>query len=101
MEKELSYIELFDIYKDLLTDKQRELFESHYLFDLSLSEIAEPEGRTRQSVYDAVKKVKAKLDEYERILKIHKMQASLTQLAEDLAKSDSKASQKILELIGK
>ena len=65
MEKELFYVELFDIYKGLLTKKQRELFESHYIFDLSLSEIAEPEGRTRQSVYDASKKVKKKLNEYQ------------------------------------
>jgi len=101
MEKELLYIELFDIYKDLLTEKQKELFESHYIFDLSLSEIAEPEGRTRQSVYDAVKKVKSKLDEYERILNVYKTHLRLTDIAKDLELTDSKASKKILELIGK
>ena len=68
MEKDLRYIELFEIYQGLLTDRQRELFSSHYYYDLSLSEIAEPEGNTRQSVYAAVKKVKEKLDEYEDII---------------------------------
>ena len=33
-EKDLEFIELFEIYKGLLTDKQRELFSSHYLLDL-------------------------------------------------------------------
>ncbi|MBE5753810.1 MAG: hypothetical protein E7340_00550 [Clostridiales bacterium] len=70
MEKDLEYIELFEIYKELLTEKQRELFSSHYLFDLSLSEIAEQEGGSRQSVYNAVKKVKSKLDEYEKVLSL-------------------------------
>lgn len=68
MEKDFVYIELFEIYKNLLTERQREMFESHYLYDLSLSEVAEPENMSRQSVYDAVKKVKQKLDEYESAL---------------------------------
>ena len=61
MEKDLKYVELFELYQGLLTDRQRELFSSHYYFDLSLAEIAEPDGNTRQNVYAAVKKVKAKL----------------------------------------
>ena len=68
MEKDLRYVELFELYQGLLTDKQRETFSSHYYYDLSLSEIEEPDGNTRQSVYAAVKKVKEKLDEYENIL---------------------------------
>ena len=68
MEKDLAITELFDIYGDLLTPRQRELFTSYYVYDLSLSEIAEPEGTTRQSVYEQVKKVKKKLTEYESIL---------------------------------
>lgn len=83
MEKDLEYIELFEIYKDLLTDKQRELFSSHYLFDLSLSEIAEQEGGSRQSVYDAVKKVKKKLAEYEKALKLREKNKLLYQLAQN------------------
>ncbi len=83
MEKDLEFIELFEIYKELLTDKQRELFSSHYLFDLSLSEIAEEVGGTRQSVYDAVKKVKKKLSEYESALKLRDKNKRLLTLAND------------------
>lgn len=96
MDKDLEYIELFEIYKDLLTNKQRELFASHYLFDLSLSEIAEQEGGSRQSVYDAVKKVKKKLDSYENSLKIRAKNAKLKQLAQVV---DSELSRQILEII--
>lgn len=45
---------LFDFYSEMLTDKQRELFDLYYNEDLSLSEIAEHAGITRQGVRDAV-----------------------------------------------
>ena len=39
---------LFDFYGETLTEKQRELFDLYYNEDLSLSEIAEHAGITRQ-----------------------------------------------------
>ena len=45
---------LFDFYGEMLTDKQRERFDLYYNEDLSLSEIAEHAGITRQGVRDAV-----------------------------------------------
>ena len=97
MEKDLEYIELFEIYKDLLTDKQKELFSSHYLYDLSLSEIAEEEGGSRQSVYDAVKKVKKKLLEYELSLKIREKNNLLKALSEST--KDGETAKAIREII--
>ena len=70
MEKDFVLTELFDIYGCLLTDRQKELFAGYYLYDLSLAEIAEPEGKTRQNVYEQVKKVKQKLIAYEKLLHI-------------------------------
>ncbi|MBQ4098208.1 MAG: DNA-binding protein [Clostridia bacterium] len=90
MEKDFEYVELFEIYKDLLTDKQRELFSSYYLFDLSLSEIADVEGGSRQSVYDAVKKVKIKLSEYEKILGVQEKTKRLEEVA-SLTKDENTA----------
>lgn len=45
---------LFDFYGDLLTDKQKELFDLYYNHDLSLSEIAEQVNITRQGVRDSI-----------------------------------------------
>ncbi len=100
MEKDLKYIELFELYQGLLTDRQRELFSSHYYFDLSLAEIAEPDGNTRQNVYAAVKKVKAKLDEYESILHLNEKNQKLTDVAALLNETDKDAAIKIMEIIG-
>ena len=99
MEKDLEFIELFEIYKGLLTNKQRELFSSHYLLDLSLAEIAEQEGGTRQSAYDQIKKVKAKLLEYERALNLRAKYGELVALAKQT--SNKEVYDKIIEIIGR
>ena len=100
MEKDFRYVELFELYQGLLTDRQRQIFSSHYCFDLSLSEIAEPDGNTRQSVYAVVKKVKAKLDEYERELGLYKKNQKLIELANEVGVNEELA-QKILEIVGR
>ena len=97
MEKDLEYIELFEIYKELLTEKQRELFSSHYLFDLSLSEIAEQEGGSRQSVYNAVKKVKSKLDEYEKVLSLREKNKLLKEVIDTT--SDENIRKALMEIL--
>ncbi len=100
MKKDLRYVELFEIYQGLLTDKQRELFSSHYFYDLSLAEIAEPYGSTRQSVYSAIKKVKEKLDEYENLLKIKEKNQKLRVLAHKISANDKKSADEIIDIIG-
>lgn len=47
---------LFDFYGETLTENQRELFDLYYNEDLSLTEIAEHAGITRQGVRDGVKR---------------------------------------------
>ena len=100
MEKDFRYVELFELYQGLLTDRQRQIFSSHYCYDLSLSEIAEPDGNTRQSVYAVVKNVKAKLDEYESALGLYKKNQKLIELANEEGLSQELA-QKILEIVGR
>ena len=56
MAKDLKYASLLDIYGGVLTDKQREMLELYYNEDLSLSEIAEGEGISRQGVRDSIKR---------------------------------------------
>ena len=70
MRNDIEYVQLFDLYKGLLTVTQREIFYSHYCLDLSFAEIAEENGISRQSAADTVKTVKEKLDEYENALSL-------------------------------
>ena len=100
MEKDLHFVELFELYQNLLTERQRELFSSLYCFALSLSEIAEPDGNTRQSVYAAVKKVKEKLTEYENLLHLKEKNQKLKELATNIKAKDKETSDKILTIIG-
>ena len=68
--KDLKYLSLFDAYAPLLTEHQREVCELYYMCDLSLTEIAEQKGISKQSVSDTLAKSRAALDEYEDKLHI-------------------------------
>ena len=56
---------LLDFYGELLTEKQRECFDLHYNEDLSLAEIAEQLGISRQGVWDNIRRAEASLQEVE------------------------------------
>ena len=56
---------LLDFYGELLTDKQRACYELHYNEDLSLAEIAEQSGISRQGVWDNIRRADAALREIE------------------------------------
>ncbi|MBR2472699.1 MAG: YlxM family DNA-binding protein [Clostridia bacterium] len=56
---------LFDFYGELLTDKQKELFDLYYNEDMSLTEISEIVGITRQGVRDAVMRAEMSLRDIE------------------------------------
>ena len=66
--KDLSIGYLFDFYGELLTPRQKEMFSLYYNDDLSLSEIAEQVGITRQGVRDTVKKTGEQLADFEKKL---------------------------------
>lgn len=70
LEKREEALLLFDEYKELLTSSQRDIFSDYYLFDLSLSEIAENHNISKAAVSDSLHKSLAKLDEYENKLHI-------------------------------
>lgn len=62
----LELILLYDYYGDLLTDRQRECFELRYYQDLSLGEIGEELGISRQGVHDNLSRTEALLRNMER-----------------------------------
>lgn len=68
MAKDLKISLLLDFYGAMLTEKQRQIVEYYYDEDLSLSEIAENEGITRQGVRDFVKRSESQLLEMEEKL---------------------------------
>lgn len=65
MAKNLDMIMLLDFYGDMLTAKQRDFIDFYYNDDLSLAEIAENVGITRQGVRDAIKRAEGQLTEME------------------------------------
>ncbi len=65
MDKAIMRTMLFDFFGDLLTDKQREYYDLHYNADLSLQEIAEQSGVSRQAVWDIIRRAEQSLMDYE------------------------------------
>jgi len=59
---------LYDLYGELLPERQREIFRLYHEDNYSLSEIGEEFGISRQAVHEAVKRSEEKLTEYERKL---------------------------------
>ena len=57
---------LFDFYGELLTDRQKEFYDLYYNEDLSLSEIAENYGISRQGVRDVIVRAENYMTEIER-----------------------------------
>ncbi|MDR0671387.1 MAG: DNA-binding protein [Oscillospiraceae bacterium] len=76
---------LFDFYADILTDKQRDYFDLYYQQDLSLSEISEGEGITRQGVRDVISRAESTLRHMEAqlgfVARYSRVQESLDTIA--------------------
>ncbi len=68
MAKDLTISMLMDFYGQLLTDKQLSALDMYYNEDLSLAEIADESGISRQGVRDNIKRGEKQLSEYEEKL---------------------------------
>ncbi len=84
MEKIVEQGRLYDFYGELLTDHQKRVYEAAVYEDLSLSEIAEREGISRQGVHDLLRRVTNTLKSYEdrlhMIARFDRISASLGEL---------------------
>ena len=78
---------LYDFFGELLTEKQREYFEYYYNDDLSLSEIAEITGISRQGARDNIVRAEKLLLEYEEktgvVARFQEMSRTLAALSAD------------------
>ena len=92
---------LFDFYGEMLGDHKKQIFEDYVLNDLSLAEIADEEGISRQGVHDIVKRCTKQLKEYEAALhlveKFQNLKAKLTEASELLTIEVQKDENKNLE----
>lgn len=95
--RDLYYANLYSLYGGLLTDSQEDITECYYGLDLSLSEIATENGVSRQSVADALRKARAKLDKFENTLGLYALRKKLFEFAETLDEEEKKKLTDILE----
>ncbi|WP_446899489.1 putative DNA-binding protein [Clostridium sp. LBM24168] len=86
MEKKVQFSMLLDIYGKLLTDKQKNIMDLYYNFDLSLSEIAEHTNTSRQAVYDIIRRCNRLLVQYERKLTLMDRKLKLKKSINDILK---------------
>lgn len=99
MSKNLYISSLLDTYGRFLSKKQRSLTEYYYNDDLSLSEIAENEGITRQGVSDNIRRAESKMTGWEKECKFCESFLRLKELSEKVKKGDEEALKEALELI--
>lgn len=90
MGKDLNISRLYDFYGDLLTENQANMIDLYYNEDLSLAEIAEPAGISRQGVRDALVRGEHQLKEYENKLglakRFSKIEKQVGKIKEDIKK---------------
>lgn len=78
MKDDLKFLQLWDLYSPLLTQTQREITDLYFNYDLSLGEIAEQKGVSRQSVSDCLGKCRKQLEKYDEKLGFLKMLTDLS-----------------------
>ena len=86
MEKNFYAAQLLDAYRRLLTDKQADIMSLYYEEDLSLSEIKEHYGITRQAVLDNIKRSEKQLERFESKLGLVELINKHQRAAEEIRK---------------
>lgn len=96
MDHRLYLISLYDIYGELLTQKQQEYFEDYYFNNLTLSEISENYEVTRTAIHNQLKESEEKLEHYESVLKIKERNELIHKYIENI---DKETKDKIIDLL--
>ena len=84
MDEIVYYNSLYDLYGDLLTDKQRKYFEDYYFHNLSYAEMAENYQISRNAAFKQVHIVTEKLKEYENILHLLEKRKQLLEIVQKI-----------------
>ena len=83
MKERLYLISLYDLYGNLLTDKQQLYFEEYYFNNLSLSELSELYEISRSAVSKTLNEVTTKLNNYEDKLNLYNKTQKIIKLVKD------------------
>lgn len=94
LEKRDYLIILYDLYGELLNDKQKQYFEEYYFNNLSLGEISENLNISRNAVHKSLQSIEEKLQDYEKKLKLYKKSKIIYDIIE---KESSQEIKKILK----
>ena len=86
MDSRFYLIDLYDIYGELLTDKQKAYFKDYYYNNLTLSELSENYNVSRNAIHKQLKETEEKLNHYEKILKIKEKNKKIRELCSSLDK---------------
>lgn len=102
MEKIFEQSLLYDFYGELLTEHQKKIYEDAVFNDMSLSEIAEEAGISRQGVHDLLKRCDKILSDYESKLhlveRFSKAKSTIGEIAELTNSKSNEDIDKIKEL---
>ena len=90
MEKIVEQGLLYDFYGELLTDHQRQIYEAAVYNDMSLTEIADEHGISKQGVHDLIKRCTRALQGYEDSLHMIRRFEAIKSQAEELKSLSSK-----------
>ena len=90
---------LFDLYGDLLTEKQQQYVSMYYREDLSLSEIAEELDVSRNAVYDQLRRALKSLESYEESLHLLGRHEERISLIQKIEKEESMDHSTLLEYL--
>lgn len=83
---DIHYVELFDYYGELFTDKQKEYFKDYYFNNLTLQEIATNNNVSKNAVHKNIKDILKKLDYYESKLNLYSNGKKIQDIIKDLDK---------------
>ncbi len=90
MEKIVEQGLLYDFYGELLTDHQRQIYEAAVYDDMSLTEIADEHGISKQGVHDLIKRCTKALQGYEDSLHMIRRFEAIKSQAEELKSLSAK-----------
>lgn len=83
-------INIYLIYKDLLTKKQQDYFKYYYFEDLSLSEISENMLVSKAFVGKTLKQIENKLNDLESTLKVNTLYNKIKEISENTTDKETK-----------